>query len=162
MQIIVLPSRLMGGAISQVYISRVPQALKDGNLKDFTRSIILRMAKLGVAPFLLIGVISPILVPHIFGGNWGRSGEIISWLIPWVVMQFIVSPVSMVLHVVGKQNEAMFIQAFGMILRIGTVILAIHFFPENIVEIFAISGAIFYILYFFLINKVVGQAGGMK
>jgi hypothetical protein len=61
----------------------------------------------------------------------------------------------MALHVVGKQRTAMFLQFFSLVIRIGTAILAIYFFPKNLVEVFAMSGAVFYMLYYLIIIKFI-------
>lgn len=155
MQVMVLPSRLMAGAISQVYVSRAPQAYNDGRLGEFTKSSMINLTKIGIGPFLLLAAISPIVIPYIFGENWERSGAIINWLMPWTLMQFIVSPVSMALHVVGKQRTAMILQFFGMTMRIGSVVFAVYFLPEHLVEIYSIGGVVFYMIYGLIIFKAI-------
>jgi O-antigen/teichoic acid export membrane protein len=155
MQLMATPISLLGGAISQVYVSRAPQSFKEGNLAVYTRSIMLRLLKVGLLPFSIIGILAPWVVPFIFGSNWSRVGEITTWILPWMILQYIVSPVSMVLHIAGYQIHAMGLQIFGLILRTSIVIFAIYINPEYIVQFYALGSALFYAIYYIVVNAVV-------
>lgn len=156
MQIMAAPMSLLGRSIAQVYVSRASQVLQEKKLANFTRTIMLRLLKLGLLPFALAAIFSPWLVPFIFGENWERTGEIIRWLVPWLLLQFLVSPVSMALHVTGQQALAMMLQVFGFLLRLGAVVVAANIMPIFIVEVYAISGAVFYLTYWFTVSKTIG------
>lgn len=158
MQIMALPIGLLGGAISQVYVSRAPQAMQERQLAAFTRTIMLRLFKVGLLPFLALGSLAPWLVPYAFGAEWERTGEIITWLVPWMLLQFVVAPVSMVLHVTGNQAKSMSLQAFGLVLRTGLVLMAANAMPQYVVEFYAVSGALFYAIYLYMLHKVLEQA----
>lgn len=155
MQIMVAPMGLLGGAISQVYISRAPQEYQAGHLANFTQTIMLRLFKIGLGPFILLGVFSPWLVPHVFGAGWNRTGEILIWLMPWMLLQFVVSPVSMALHIAGQQVKAMLLQAFGLVSRTGAIFFAVYVMPKYVVEIFAVSSILFYLIYGLIIRGVI-------
>lgn len=143
-QMMAAPMTLLGSSISQVYVSRAPDALRTGKLASFTLSILKRLIQIGVTPLVLAGILAPLLFPYIFGEKWIRSGEIVAWLVPWMVLQFLASPISMVMLVVDRQRMMLALTMFGSFLRIGSVLAAIHFIPNFSVEVFAISGAIFY------------------
>lgn len=155
MQLVVIPTRLLGGAISQVYTSRAPQAFKENQLKELTQSILGKQFKIGSIFFTLIAIVMPLIVPYIFGEKWSRSGELMIWLAPSMLMQFTASPVSMALHVTGKQSVAMILNILGFVLRIGGVVVAIYAVPYLIVEIFASANFLFYACYLFFVNKAV-------
>lgn len=154
LQVVSAPMSLIGKSISQVYISRAPQSFKDGTLSSFTQQLILQLLKIGALPFLLVGFLAPWIVPYVFGESWTRTGEIISWLVPSTFLQFLVSPVSMVLYVIGRQSYAMTLQIFGLLLRVGAVLLAVHLLSDHVVEAYAVSGALFYALYLLVVIKV--------
>lgn len=153
-QIIAAPMGLLGGAISQVYVSRAPQALQEGLLATFTRTIMLRLFKLGLLALLPLGILAPWLVPYVLGDDWVRTGKIITWLVPWMLLQFVVSPVSMVLHVTDHHAKSMMLQAFGLVLRLGLVLLVAIAIPQYIVEAYAVSGALFYFAYLYSVNNI--------
>lgn len=154
MQIISAPVGLLGSSISQVYLSHAPEHLRRGDLAQFTARCIAGLIKLGVLPLIFIGGLAPALFPLVFGAGWERAGQLLAWMTPWFILQFITSPVSMVLHVKDQQKTAFLIQLFGLILRVGIVISVGIISKEYIAEAYAISGAIFYLIYFFIIKKV--------
>lgn len=153
-RVMAAPIGLLGTSISQVYLSRAPEEMRKGGLGDFTIKVICALIKAGVGPLLFAGAIAPLIFPIVFGAQWGKAGEFVTWMTPWFAMQFISSPVSMVLHILGHQRLALALQIFGLVLRIGFVVLAAKIAPDLIVEFYAVSGFLFYALYFFAIARV--------
>lgn len=126
MQIMTAPITVLGGSISQVYMSRAPEEFREGRLAPFTLSIMRRLVMVGVGPLILVGVLAPIVFPWVFGTDWARSGEIVTWLVPWMALQFIASPVSMVMYVVGRQRAMLALTTLGLILRVGGTVIALN------------------------------------
>ncbi|WP_422911694.1 lipopolysaccharide biosynthesis protein [Pseudomonas sp. MAC6] len=150
MTVIQAPMSLFGSAIGQVYLSRAPEEYREGRLGDFTADILGGLVKAGVGPLLAIGILSPLLFEAVFGEGWGRAGWLVAWMTPWFVMQFIATPVSMVIHVTGHQKAAFALQLFGLILRVSSVLLAVQFANTPLSEAYALSGALFYSIYLWL------------
>ena len=148
------PMALIGGAISQVYLSRASDELRAGTLGKFTAEIMGGLVKTGVGPLVFFGVIAPIIFPVIFGISWLRSGEMITWMTPWFIMQFLASPISMILHITQNQRAALMLQIFGTILRIGAVVVAVYWTQGWIVESYAISSFVFYVIYFCVVISI--------
>lgn len=149
-----IPMGLIGGAISQVYLSQAPLEKREGRLSVFTLNILDKLIKIGVGPLIFIGIASPVLIPLVFGKDWERAGVMISWMTPWFVAQFLVSPISMALHVTGHQGLAMINQFFGLIVRVGFTGLAIFFAADWVFEIYAFSGFVTYSIYFLAVAYV--------
>jgi uncharacterized protein (UPF0261 family) len=70
------------------------------------------------------------------------------------VLQFISSPVSMVIHVTGQQGFALALQGFGLLLRIVPVMLVSEMAPAHVSEVYAVSGAVFYSVYILVLLSV--------
>lgn len=149
------PLGLIGGAIGQVYFARAPQEYKDGVLGLFTAKTLLGLINIGVGPMIFVGILAPDMFVFIFGDEWRRAGNIVAWLIPWFVLQLLASPISMALHVTNNQRAALILQVFGLILRVGAVLIASSLLPIVLVEAYAISGMVFYATYFFVVAKMV-------
>ncbi|MFS2162733.1 oligosaccharide flippase family protein [Variovorax sp. Root434] len=156
MRAMAVPMGLIGAAVSQVYLSRAPEELRARRLSGFTLQIIGGLAKSGVGPLLFAGIVSPTFFPLIFGEKWLRAGELVAWMTPWFVMQFLASPISMTLHVTGNQRSALNLQLFGLLLRVGSVVLAGLWMQSRIVEVYAVSGFIFYSLYLYVVVRMAG------
>ena len=147
-RVLFAPMILIGGAVSQVYISRAPDELRANTLGEFTVKIVGGLVKTGVGPMIFLGILAPVVFPLIFGANWQRAGDLVFWLTPWCVMQFVVLPISMALQVRNQQRTALFLQLAGFIIRVGSIIIAGRLQPGWLVETYALSGLVFYMLYF--------------
>nr|WP_275116090.1 lipopolysaccharide biosynthesis protein [Aliiroseovarius subalbicans] len=155
MRVMGLPMALIGSSVAQVFLTEAPQELNKGRLGDFTRKTMKRLLGIGAAPLCLVGAVSPFLFAPLFGDEWGRAGVLVAWMTPWFILQFVASPVSMALHVTGQQFVAMFLQAFGLVSRVGAVLCAMAYAPDYIAEIYALSGAVFYGVYLWIVIRVV-------
>lgn len=147
MRVMGMPMALIGSSVAQVYLAEARTKQKDGTLADFTRSTMSTLFRTGAPILLAAGVISPIAFPIVFGNEWERAGWLVAWMTPWFILQFVASPVSMVLHVLGKQLVATILQASGIIIRVGAVLTASTYWPSHVSEVYALSGALFYAAY---------------
>jgi O-antigen/teichoic acid export membrane protein len=157
MRLLSAPMGLIGGSVAQVYLTEAADRYHKGELKDFTNKTIVMLAKIASIPLVLVAITAPVVVPFIFGDSWYRTGELISWMAPWFFVQFIVSPVSMALHITDNQRIAMILQFAGLILRGGSVWVSVLYFNNLVGEVYAVSGALFYLLYLFLIRYVLNK-----
>lgn len=147
MTVMAAPMALLGQSISQVYMSRAAAELTAGGLAAFTSAIMRRLFAIGSLPIALSGLLAPWVFPLLFGPDWARAGVIVAWIAPWMLLQLAVSPVSMALYVVGWQRASMVLQIGGVLLRVGSVSLAVKVDPSLTTEYFALSGVVFYAIY---------------
>jgi O-antigen/teichoic acid export membrane protein len=153
MTVIQAPMALFGTSIGQVYLSRAPEEYRQGRLASFTADILMGLMKAGVGPLLAVGILSPLIFETLFGEGWGRSGWLVAWMTPWFIMQFLTTPLSMAIHVTGHQRAIFFLQIFGLILRVSSVLMAAQFFNAQFSEAYALSGALFYFIYLGLVLR---------
>lgn len=151
MQVMQAPMAFIGNAVAQVYLGDAPERLRQGQLAEFTATMLRGLLKTGVGPLLFAGVVAPPAFSILFGSDWYRSGQLVSWMTAWFVMQFLVSPVSMALHVADKQFTALCLQLLGLLLRVGAVIFAALIGQAYISELYALSGFLFYTLYLIVV-----------
>lgn len=144
MRIMAIPLGLIGGATSQVYFSRASDEYRAGTLGKFTVNIISGLMKTGVGPLFFLGIIAPNVFPLIFGENWIRVGSLVAWMVPWMILQFIASPISMCMHVRNWQRGLLCLNIFGFLFRIGVVFIFYEIDARFMTEAYVLSGAIFY------------------
>ncbi|MFV8250677.1 lipopolysaccharide biosynthesis protein [Bdellovibrio bacteriovorus] len=147
-RVMAMPMGLIGSSVAQVFLSSAPNEMRQNRLSDFTRRTLVGLGKAGVGPLLFVGIVAPAVFGHVFGASWEKAGVLIAWMTPWFVLQFLVSPVSTSFHVLGQVRLAMLIQFFGLVLRLGMIFGAHYFVPTYVAESYALSGAIFYFVYF--------------
>lgn len=153
-RVIFAPMALIGGAVSQVYLSRASDELRADTLGQFTANIMVGLVKTGVGPLVFAGIVAPVAFPVIFGSSWQRAGEMVAWMTPWCVLQFLASPISMILHVTQNQRAALILQILGFVMRIGAVVAAVYWAKSWIVEFYALSGFIFYFIYLCVVISI--------
>lgn len=151
-----VPMSLIGNAVSQVYMSRGAEEARAGTLGRFTVDVLSGLIKTGVGPLICISIAAPGLFELVFGRDWIRAGVLVGWMCPWFVMQFLASPVSLALHINGRLAEALGLQVFGLVLRTGTVALAMALPGQPLSEAYALSGFAFYLIYVLLILRTTG------
>lgn len=153
-QVLAIPMALVGQSVAQVYLAEAPQRHHEGRLGVFTMKTSLTLFKIAFVVLTPVGLSAPFLFPLIFGSEWGPAGKLVLWMTPWFILQFTASPISTVLHIMGKLQYAMLLQFFGALLRVGSVTCAIFFYNNAINEVYAISGAVFYLIYILVIFKL--------
>ena len=156
MYVMQAPMALVGSAIGQVYLSRAPDEYRQGRLGTFTAEVFGGLLKAGVGPLLFVGIVSPLAFPFVFGEEWRRAGHLVAWMTPWFIMQFLASPISMALHVEGRQRTAMYLQNFSLAVRVATVWLAAVLLPAAVGEVYAVSGLFVYGVYAIVVLSIVG------
>ncbi|RRV17551.1 oligosaccharide flippase family protein [Pseudomonas saudiphocaensis] len=154
MQLLSAPMGMLSGAVAQVYLAEAADKHHRGQLNEFTKKTITSLAKVSAIPLLLAGVMAPFLVPLLLGDPWQRTGILISWMVPWFFVQFITSPVSTILYITENQRIAFVLQIMGLAIRVGFVVFAAYYTNNLIGEFYAVSGFIFYLLYFVVVLRV--------
>lgn len=157
-----VPMALVGNAVGQVYLSAAADADRRGELHQYTRGILRGLARTAIVPLAAAAVFSPLLFSFLFGPEWERAGWLVTWMAPWCFFQLLASPISGALHVRQQQRLAMWLQLAGLALRVGAVAASGLLYVSWITEIYAISGAVFYGLYLWIIVYVIGRPSGER
>lgn len=153
MQLLAIPMTFIGSAVSQVYLAEAPAKFENGEIGEFTVQVLENILLIGVSVLMVIGVLSPVLVKYIFGQQWSGMGIVISWMIPWFIFQLIASPISMIVHMIGKQREWLQFVLFGFVFKVGALCIQYFIAPNFMVQNFALVNAFFYILMCFIVMK---------
>jgi len=156
MQVMAVPIQLIGGAVAQVYLAHAPAAVQEKSITQYTINILENLFKYGVSGLIFIGLVSPILAKYVFGQEWAKVGLIISWMIPWFAFQLVASPISMIMHIVGRQKQMLLLTLTGFILRIGMLYGQFYLNPSYLLEAYAISGGIFYSICYIVFSNAAG------
>ena len=158
MQVMSAPMTLLGKSISQVFISRAPEEMRQGRLASFTFAITRRLALVGLPPIILIGLLAPLLFPWAFGADWARAGVLVAWMVPWIALQFITSPISTVMYIADRQRSLLALTASGAVLKVGAILLAIQVSPGNEAVALVLASTLFYAICLFLFMWVAKNA----
>ena len=105
------PLAMLGASVGQVFQQRAAQVFNEGgDLAGLARRTTLRLAWFAV-PFALLMAVAPALFAWAFGPGWREAGVYALILTPWMLLNFLTSPLSQLPLVVGQQGRAL---AFGV------------------------------------------------
>ena len=152
MRAMAVPMNLVGSSVAQVYLSEAPGELRRGNLGKFSSQVLNGLVRGGVGPLLFAGIIAPRAFALIFGPHWDRAGELVAWMTPWFILQFMSSPISMIMHITGRQRAMLVLTLLGFGMRLGVLGLAAQFYPKYLSEAYAVSGAIYYLVCYLIFS----------
>ena len=76
---------------------------------------------------------------------------------PWFALQFLVVPISMALHVTGRQKTALALQFAGLIVRVAFVYGASLWASSLMSEAYALSGFVLYGAYLIVVLNIVAS-----
>jgi O-antigen/teichoic acid export membrane protein len=155
------PMALFGTATSQVFLSQAPERARQGRLYETTIAAIKTLLRLGVPLLAVIAIASPFVFPILFGEDWGRAGVIATWMAPWLLLQFIASPISMVFYITGRQGLALATQVGGLIFRTFATWAGAVLLDGKATEAYAVSGGLFYGMIIFVLMHL-GRSFGLN
>ena len=159
---LVVPFNLVGAAVAQIFFSEASRVYRErpadlGALFDRTTR---RLLVLGLVPAVLAMVAGPLLFGVIFGERWHRAGIYVAVLVPLAFSQFLVSPVSMVATVCGRQRVQLILDALRLVTIVAAVLVphALGLDDLGVVAVFSGAGTLMYGAYFVAYRAVARSA----
>ena len=159
LRILQAPFGLLGASVSQVFYQKASEIYKNGgDLQVLVKKTILSLSAMALPIFLILGFFAPPLFGFVFGKEWREAGTYAQILVPWIFLNFIVSPISQVPIIVGEQKRNFMLAVIGNSLILLSVIYG-GFIAHNIrAGFYVLSGSIsvyyiFLILWIFKISK---------
>ncbi|HET9425903.1 MAG TPA: oligosaccharide flippase family protein [Gemmatimonadaceae bacterium] len=149
-RVISLPMGFVGSSVFEVFRQRaVAEYHERGNCRAAFVSTFRILALLGIGPTLVILFLGPQLFSLIFGAEWGLAGEYARALSVLMFLRFVVSPLTYVYYIAGRQREDLVLH----IVMIVTTVLAMwggyRLFRSGLgaVSMFAANYSAIYVLY---------------
>jgi len=152
-----IPMSLIGGAIAQVFFQRAAEAKHHGTLHLVVGKVFNKLLSFGIFPLLVIMIAGKEIFFVIFGSQWETAGLYAQILAPWIMFQFISSPMSTLFSVLEMQGTGLFFNSILLMTRIAS--LAIGGLLNSVLIaliLFSFTGAILYLGLCMLILKKSG------
>jgi lipopolysaccharide exporter len=101
-----MPMTLIAASVSDVYHSRIADTARNSpqNTELVFRKMALHLARIALAIYFPIALVSPFLFGVIFGPNWQKAGILCAILGPAMAIQLVSSPLTRTLNVLGYQS----------------------------------------------------------
>jgi len=147
-RVLSLPMSLIGGAIGQVFFSSAANASRDGGLGLLFSDLHSKLAHIGLPLAFLLIMVGPELFGKAFGADWRQAGEFARYMAPWLYLQFISSPLSIVFCVKEQQLQGMSWQLILFGSRLCAILIGGFWLRdvEVIIILFSAASAISYLI----------------
>jgi O-antigen/teichoic acid export membrane protein len=113
-----VPAGVLGRAVGQVLHGHIRNDKNTNFLEVRVHKICLALTLLMFMPTYFIHYHAPSVFQIFFGDSWGASGEIASWLVLGIAVQFIYTPLSIVLITTDGQHKNLGIHVFLLITKV--------------------------------------------
>ena len=115
------PMGLVAQAVGQVLFGNCRESLKNGSLERLVVKIVFALFAIVLIPSIIIFFYAPDIFSVLFGENWRESGNYASWMVLGLSVQFMYSPISMVLMATNGQKVNLFIHFFMLVAKAGAI-----------------------------------------
>lgn len=157
-----LPLILIGMSIGQVFFQRAAERVNKGLvvLPDIRKSMLV-LALLSIIPFGIIFFFGEELFAYVFSEDWRESGHYAEILTPWFMVNFVISPLTSLPLVLGKQREFFYIAIFGSAMILAAITLPYYLFDadmETTLWTLSLSQVVYRIFLIFKISDFASKA----
>lgn len=101
-----LPLLLFGQTTGQAYFAEISRIGRKQPKEIFqvTKDVVKKLFLVSIIPFLFLLLFSPVAFPFVFGEQWFDAGVYTSILAPYLLFQFVSSPIMNALNVLNRQK----------------------------------------------------------
>ena len=161
-RIIATPMGMVAQSVGQVFYQRgAGLRNQGGDLGAFVRKTYLSLLKFALLPYGLMAVFAPFAFRILFGSGWEEAGILTRFLIPWLFVMFLNSPVSFLITILNKQRQMLVYDTLLLLSRFLSLYLAYHFTHSLLAAVicFSATGMIFNIILMLYLLHVSRNAG---
>jgi O-antigen/teichoic acid export membrane protein len=144
-RVLQLPSRFVGQSVAQVFLGRVSSAKREARLADTVFALSQTLVILSLHTFVPLAIFASALFSVCFGPSWAESGVYSRALTPWLLAGFISIPLSVLVTVLERQRQELFLQLFYLVL-VAAVLAASALWSDPLlgIALLGISGGVFF------------------
>ena len=154
-RVLTVPMTLVGNSVAQTFFPWGTEAYRRGELGSSVIKISTVMFNIVLVPIVLIMICGPDLFTFVFGNAWRTAGEYIVWLSPWILFQFISSPLSSVFLILQRQDINLFFDGLLFLLRVAIIMIGGSLNnPLLTIQIYGITSAVFYFIACIIVFKL--------
>lgn len=161
-RVIAIPISIIGASVADAFYNRVGIYSRENPhlIEPFFVRTAMSLGLLGCMPAVLLFVYGPVLFHFVFGANWDVAGYLASFMAIWALAQFIVSPLSRVVYVVGSQQLKLVYDSLALIIVLGSFYIGhlLHFSMVETIALLSVLMTAAYGVYFMLLLFAIRHA----
>ena len=147
-RLLLLPTLLISGAITPVFYSRAREAHAEGTLAAFAQRVLDAICGVNVFFVVFVALFGEPLFAVLFGTPWTRSGTYAAAMAPWLLVNFMVTPLATLPLVFARQKADLAFHASLLAARAGLMWAGAHWGNDlTAVLAFSLSSAALLLVY---------------
>jgi len=132
-----IPIMIIGASMSQVFFNRISEYKKQAiQIYPLFKKLLITLILLSIAPFSFIYFFGGEIFSFVFGDEWYLSGKLSEIMAPWLMLNFILSPLSTIPLVFNKQKQFFILGLIASILQLGGFFILPMLFKTHADKIF--------------------------
>ncbi len=129
-----LPIAIIGASISQVLYKKSADLINEGkSIYHLVRKTIIMLFFISIVPFGILFLYGEEIFSFVFGGNWIEAGVYSEIMAPWLMINFILSPISQIPTVLNRQKMFFIVSLISTLVLIFTLVINFLFPNLNLV-----------------------------
>lgn len=117
-RIIQIPMGFVISSMQQVFYQEVAARVADGkSIYGFVVKTYKKLFVIGIVPYTVVFIFAPQIFSFIFGEQWTQAGVYTRYLIPWLFVVFMNSPITGIVPILGKQKSYFINELILFVLR---------------------------------------------
>jgi len=147
-RIVFAPMMIIAGASAKVYNQKVTEIYNEnGDVYGFTKRFLISLSQKIIFPFMAIIIFAPQIFGFVFGLEWREAGVYTQILSLSLFLNIIISTVSFIPSLIGKQKKAFIVTIIQTILLIISISIGIYLHDVYIALMLFTINNIFVLLY---------------
>lgn len=149
-RILALPISFIATAVAEVFKQKASEDYANlGNCQDIYLKTLKNLVAISILPFLVLILLAPTLFAFAFGEPWREAGVFAQLLGVMFFFKFIVSPLSYVYYIAGKQKEDFLLHLWILVSTMGAFWIGYYIFESTYISLllYGLNYAAIYILY---------------
>ena len=156
-RVLSMPLTLVANAVGQVFVSNAPAARREGQLSQLVENLFCKLIHLALPPAVLIMLCSVDVFVMVFGDAWRQAGIFCQFMVPWMAVVFVCSPISTVFTVLEKQAHAMIFQLILVASRVAAISYGAY--EQDVLLTVGLFCASSFLCWTLLLGSVLSHAG---
>lgn len=140
-RVLSVPTSLIGRSTREVYYQKASELHSEGKSiqRIFTKTT-MGLAKIGIVPFIIIGIFAQQIFTIFLGEEWLISGIYAQLIFMWSFLGFINPPSTMTIYILGLQRFSLKYESLMVVFRILSIYLTFLVFNNHFITIGTYAG----------------------
>ena len=166
-RIVTQPMSIIEQSFMQVFFQNAADIFNSGrDLFAFVKKTYIRLFKVAIIPYLVMLLFAPLFFRILFTNEYKEAGVYTQILVPWLILSFMNSPITVIVTILNKQKEQLGLNIISLLSKFAALFIGYHIFNSVIISLvlFSLTGFVYNIcimIYYFQISKNM-KGGGRK